>query len=378
MSRTRLLALSLLMPLPALALDLTETTEHGNIRVQTFAEALVRPWGLVFLPEGGMLVTERPGRVRHVSDDGELSPPLAGVPAVTTGEQCGLLDIALDPEFAANRLVYVIYCQPGPDGTNSNAIARGRLADDQSALEGVEVIFTAVPRVTSVQNSGARLLFDVDGNLFATLGDKYDHDIRVQAQTLDSHIGKIIRIRPDGSAPADNPFVGVEGALPEIWSLGHRNPQGAAFDPATGDLYAVEHGPFGGDELNRIEPGKNYGWPEISYGADYEGPPVGTGKQTMEGMEDTVHQWTPVIAASGMMFYGGAAFPEWRGDLFVAGLASTALVRLELEGDRVVHEERLLMEAGFRIRHVREAADGSLYVLTDEEEGQILHVTQAE
>jgi glucose/arabinose dehydrogenase len=374
----RLLLALLLLPCPALALDLTETTEHGKIRIETFAEGLVRPWGLVFLPEGGMLVTERPGRIRFVSDEGTLSPPLKGVPAVMTGEQCGLLDIALDPDFAANRLVYVIYCEPAADGLNSNAIARGRLADDRSELLDVEVIFSAVPRVTSVQNSGARLLFDADGNLFATLGDKYDHDIRVQAQTLDSHIGKIIRIRPDGSAPADNPFVGVEGALPEIWTLGHRNPQGAAFDPATGDLYAVEHGPFGGDELNRIEPGRNYGWPVISYGADYEGPPVGTGKQTAEGMEDPVHQWTPVIAASGMIFYDGAAFPEWRGDIFVAGLASTALVRVELDGGRVVHEERLLMEAGFRIRHVWEAADGTLFVLTDEEEGQILHVTPAE
>ena len=373
-----LLALSLLLPCPALALDLTETTEHGTIRIETFAEGLVRPWGLVFLPEGGMLVTERPGRIRFVSEEGALSAPLQGVPVVMTGEQCGLLDIALDPDFAGNRLVYFIYCEPGPDGTNSNAIARGRLSEDRSALQDVEVIFTAVPRVASVQNSGARLVFDDDGNLFATLGDKYDHDVRIQAQRLDSHIGKIIRIRPDGSAPADNPFIDKEGALPEIWTLGHRNPQGAAFDPATGDLYAVEHGPFGGDELNRIEPGKNYGWPEVSYGADYEGPPVGTGRQTAEGMDDPVHQWTPVIAASGMIFYDCSAFPEWRGDVFVAGLASTALVRVELEGGRVVHEERLLTEAGFRIRHVREAADGTLFVLTDEEEGQILHVTPAE
>jgi glucose/arabinose dehydrogenase len=325
-----------------------------------------------------MLVTERPGRIRYVSDEGELSPPLQGVPAVMSGEQCGLLDIALDPDFATSRLVYFIYCEPAENGTTSDAIARGRVADDHSELVDVEVIFSAVPRVASVQNSGARLIFDKDGNLFATLGDKYNHDTRVQAQTLDSHIGKIIRIRPDGSAPDDNPFVGKEGALPEIWTLGHRNPQGAAFDPATGEFFAVEHGPFGGDELNRIEPGKNYGWPVISYGDDYEGNPVGTGAETAEGMQDPVHQWTPVIAASGMIFYDGAAFPEWRGDIFVGGLASTALVRVELEGDRVVHEERLLMGAGFRIRHVREASDGSLFVLTDEEEGQILHVTPAQ
>jgi glucose/arabinose dehydrogenase len=362
---------------PAWAVDLTEETEHGAIRVATFAAGLQRPWGLALLPEGGMLVTERPGRVRFVSDEGAVSEPMKGVPAVQTGEQCGLLDIALDPNFATNRLVYLSYCEPDGQGLNSNAAARGRLSDDHSELLDVEVIFSGKPKVAPVQNNGSRLLFDGNGHLFITTGDKYEHAIREQAQRLDSHIGKVIRINPDGTAPADNPFVGRDGALPEIWSYGHRNPQGLAFEPESGRLYEVEHGPFGGDELNLVEPGKNYGWPMVSFGDNYEGTPVGAGEEHAQGVTDPANQWTPSIAPSGLMFYQGDAFPEWKGDLFVGGLGSQTLVRMELKDGKVAHEERLLLPVESRIRHVVEAPDGSLFVLTDDEEGEILRLTPA-
>ncbi|MGF1627593.1 MAG: PQQ-dependent sugar dehydrogenase [Alphaproteobacteria bacterium] len=352
-------------------------TEQAAIQVDTFADGLEHPWGIAFLPDGSMLVTERPGRLRHVSPDGVVSEPISGLPEIDARDQGGLLDVAVDPAFVDNRLVYLTYSEPGPDRTNSTAVLRASLSTDNAALGGGQVIFSQQPKVASTKHFGSRLVFDNDGHLFVGLGERSDEEFRGQAQDLDSHLGKIVRIFPDGSVPDDNPFVGQAGALPEIWSYGHRNIQAAFLHPETGQLWEIEHGPRGGDELNIVEPGANYGWPVVSHGINYWGTPVGTGEASMEGMVDPVHQWTPVIAPSGMLIYTGDAFPEWQGDLFVGGLASTALVRLELEGERVVGEERIIDDFGLRIRDVAQGPDGALYLLTDHGDGAILRIAPA-
>ena len=358
----------------AQAVDRTMETEAGQIHVEAFAEGLSHPWAIAFLPEGGMLVTERAGNLRHVSATGTVSGPLAGVPAVDARGQGGLLDVALDPDFASNRLVYLSFSEAG-EGGNGTAVARGRLGADISALEAVEVIFSQKPKVDSTAHFGSRLVFDREGNLFVTMGDRSSAAFRGEAQNLAAHIGKIVRIRPDGTVPQDNPFIGRDDALPEIWAYGIRNSQAAALHPETGELWEIEHGPRGGDELNVIRPGENYGWPIVTLGVEYSSFTIGDGLKTAPGMVDAIYSWTPVIAPSGMLFYSGAAFPAWQGDLFVGGLASTALVRLELEGERVVHEERLLEPLGLRIRDVAQGPDGALYVATDESKGQILRIT---
>ncbi len=359
----------------AVALDGVHETEEAAIQVDTLADGLDHPWGMAFLPDGSVLVTERPGQLRHLSPDGALSEPLSGVPEVDARGQGGLLDVEIDPDFEENRLVYLSFAEPGPDNTNSTAVARGALSDDASALENVEVIFSQQPKLPSTKHFGSRLVFDGEGHLFVTLGERSEEQFRDQAQDLDSHLGKIVRIHPDGSVPEDNPFVDQEGTLPEIWSYGHRNIQAAAMNPRSTVLWEIEHGPRGGDELNIVEPGENYGWPEVSHGVNYSGTPVGTGEATAPGFVDPIYQWTPVIAPSGMTFYTGDAFPEWQGDLFVGGLASTALVRLELDGDSVVHEERILNDAGRRIRDVVQGPDGALYLLTDQGNGEILRIS---
>lgn len=366
-----------LMTLPAAAVDEVFQTEGPAIHVQTVADGLVHPWAIAFLPDGGMLVTERPGNLRHVTAEGEVSAPIQGVPEVDARDQGGLLDVVLDPDFEQNRLVYLSYAEAG-DGGNSTAVARGTLSEDASALSEVEVIFRQQPKLPSTMHFGSRLVFDGEGHLFVTLGERFDERFRGQAQDLDSHLGKIVRINPDGSVPEDNPFVGREGALPEIWSYGHRNIQAAAINPETGVLWEIEHGPKGGDELNIVEPGENYGWPVVSLGVNYDGTPVGEGLRHAEGMVDPVHSWTPVIAPSGMIFYQGDAFPEWQGDLFVGGLASQALVRLELEGNEVAGEERLLESLGLRMRDVAEGPGGAIYVATDEDNGEILRIEPAD
>ncbi|MBX9463541.1 MAG: PQQ-dependent sugar dehydrogenase [Aquamicrobium sp.] len=366
------------LSLPAHAIEETFETETGPIRVSTVADGLRHPWAIAFLPGStGMLVTERAGNLRHIGEDGSVSEPIGGVPEVDARGQGGLLDVALDPDFEENRLVYLSFAEAG-EGGNGTAVARGRLNEDLSALEDVEIIFSQQPKVQSRAHFGSRLVFDGEGHLYVTLGERSQAQFRGQAQDLDSHLGKIVRINPDGSVPDDNPFVGQDDALPEIWAYGVRNVQAAALHPETGALWEIEHGPRGGDELNIIEPGANYGWPLVTLGVEYSGGTIGEGLETAEGMVDAIYTWTPVIAPSGMMFYGGDIFEEWQGDLFVGGLASTALVRLELEGDRVTHEERLLEPLSLRIRDVAEGPDGGIYVATDEQNGGILRIEPAD
>ena len=343
----------------------------ANIRVETVARGLEHPWALAFLPDGRILVTERPGRLRIVERDGRLSAPLASVPEVAARSQGGLLDVAIDPQFSENRLVYLSFSDPGEGGTSGTAVARGRLGD--AGLENVEVIYRQQPKVRSGGHFGSRLVFARDGELFVTQGDRQSSSFRLQAQDLSSDIGKIVRINPDGSIPRDNPFVGRSDARPEIWSYGHRNVQAAALHPETGQLWTVEHGARGGDELNHPEAGKNYGWPTITYGVDYSGGTIGEGTQKA-GMEQPVYYWDPVIAPSGMVFYSGDAYPGWKGSVFVGSMAPGALVRLTIENGRVTREERYLGDLDARIRDVQQGPDGLLYLVTDAPDGQLLRV----
>jgi glucose/arabinose dehydrogenase len=343
--------------------------------VATAAEGLENPWGLAFLPGGRMLVTERPGRMRIVGTDGTLSAPLAGLPAVDARAQGGLLDVALDPGFASNGLVYWSYSEPREPGVNNTAVARGRFVDGATPrIDDVQVIFHQVPSLNSPLHFGGRLVFARDGKLFITLGERSITEGRMQAQRMDGLLGKIVRINPDGSIPTDNPFAGKAGVRPEIWSLGHRNVQAATLHPTTGELWEVEHGTRGGDEINISRPGRDYGWPTIAYGIEYRGGPITGGITAKEGMEQPLYYWDPVIAPSGMVFYTGSLFPAWQGSLFIGGLASTNLVRLTLDGERVIGEERLLtdLQPRERIRNVRQGPDGAVYLLTDNAKGRIL------
>jgi glucose/arabinose dehydrogenase len=345
--------------------------------VATVAQGLQNPWGLAFLPDGRMLVTEKPGRLRVVSASGELSPPVEGVLPVDARGQGGLLDVALDPAYAQNGLVYWCYSEPQADGSNNTAAARGKLVADGAAprLDNVQVIFHQTPLAGSRQHYGCRIVFARDGKLFLTMGDRSVIPGRMQAQNLDVTIGKIVRINPDGTIPQDNPFVGREGAKPEIWSIGHRNVQSAVLHPESGDLWEVEHGTRGGDELNVVRKGKDYGWPTIAYGIEYRGGAITGGITAKEGMEQPIYYWDPVIAPSGMMFYTADRFPAWKGSLFIGGLASQRLVRLSLDGERVKGEERLLGDLNERIRDVRQGPDGLIYVLTDNQAGRVLRLT---
>jgi aldose sugar dehydrogenase len=344
--------------------------------VVTVSEGLANPWGLAFLPDGKMLVTERPGRMRVVSADGkQMSEPIAGLPAVDARGQGGLLDVALDPAFQKNQLIYWSYSEPG-ESVNNTAVARGRLVDGAAPkVENVEVIFHQAPSLGSTAHFGGRLVFNRDGTLFITLGDRSITEGRMQSQRLDGLLGKIVRLNPDGSVPKDNPFVGKDGTRPEIWSYGHRNIQAATLHPVTGDLWEIEHGTRGGDELNVSLKGRDYGWPTIAYGIEYQGRPITGGIQQQEGMEQPKYYWDPVIAPSGMVFYTGTLFPAWQNSLFVGGLGSVNLVRLTLKGEQVVGEERLLQDLQpqrERIRNVRQGPDGALYLLTDNSKGRIL------
>lgn len=342
----------------------------GKLRLETVVEGLDHPWSFAFLPDGSMLVTERPGALRAISPGGRLSTPVAGLPEVSAVGQGGLLDVVLHPDFADNRLVFLSFAEPR-EGGNGTSVMRGRLSDDLARLDDVKVIFRQQPATEGGQHFGSRLVFDRTGALFVTLGDR--NTLRALVQNTDNHIGKIVRITADGGVPPDNPH--REGWLPEIWSVGHRNVQGAALHPGTGDLWTVEHGAKGGDELNHPQGGSNYGWPVISYGHEYSGQPIGEGRQAMEGMEQPVHYWDPSIAPSGMAFYTGQRYPDWTGSLFVGALARKHVARLTLEGGRVVGEERLFQGAA-RFRDVRQGPDGYLYLLTDAgaPDGRILKV----
>ena len=345
--------------------------------VVTVAEGLQNPWGMTWLPSGKMLVTERPGRLRVLSGDGKLSAPVAGLPPVDARGQGGLLDVALDPAFAKNNLIYWSYSEPKEAGANNTAVARGKFVDDPAAprVDDVQVIYHQAPSLVSTLHFGSRLVFGRDGTLFITQGDRSITEGRMQAQKMDSGLGKIMRINPDGSIPKDNPFVGKDGVQPSIWSSGHRNVQAATLNPATGELWEVEHGTRGGDEINIARKGKDYGWPTIAYGIEYRGGPI-TGNITQQaGMEQPLYYWDPIIGPSGMTFYSGSLFPAWKGNLFIGGHGTRDLVRLVLDGDKVVGEERLLKDAQPKpepIRDVRTGPDGALYVMTDSPAARIL------
>lgn len=346
-------------------------TERARVEMTTIAAGLEHPWSLAFLPDRRMLVTERPGRLRYVTPAGAVSEPITGVPAVYAAGQGGLLDVALDPEFGVNSMIYLSYAEPGDGERNGTAVARARLAGQR--LTGLEVIFRQSPKVDSKHHFGSRLVFARDGTLFITLGERNSE--RQSAQDPGTHLGKIVRITKDGRVPPDNPFVGRAGALPEIWTLGHRNVQGATLHPVTGRLWVHEHGPRGGDEINLPEAGRNYGWPVITYGREYYGPAIGEGT-ARSGMEQPLHFWVPSIAPSGMTFYTGDAFPQWRGQLFVGALAARVVARLAFDGNgRVKVEERIPI--GERVRDVRQGPDGTLYLLTDEDAGRLLRLTPA-
>lgn len=337
------------------------------------AEGLEKPWGLALLPDGNWLVTEKPGRMRIVTAQGQVGQPLAGLPAVDARGQGGLLDVVLSPVFAQDRTVFWSYSEPR-EGGNATSVARGRLSEDGTGLEDVRVIFRALPVYDGDKHFGSSLAFAPDGTLFVTLGERSDTPMRPQAQQMNSHMGKLIRINADGTVPQDNPFAGQGQILPEIWTSGHRNVQGVAIGP-DGHVWTIEHGTRGGDELNRPEAGKNYGWPIIAYGVEYRGGPIGEGITAREGLEQPVYYWDPVIAPGGMTFYDGAMFPQWRGNALIAALAGKHLVRLVIEDGRVVGEERLLTDLGQRVRDVAVGPDGAVWVITDEQNGQLVRLS---
>lgn len=347
-------------------------SEQAVFAVEELVRGLEHPWAMAFLPDGRLLVTERAGRLRLIDADFNLVPePLTGVPTAFARGQGGLLDVALHPDFARNRLVYLSYAYLG-DGGAATAVARGRLAD--GALEDTEVIFKSNALGSTGRHFGSRLVFDQDNHLFVTHGDRGE---RARAQDLGDHAGSVLRLLDDGGVPDDNPFVGEAGARPEIYSMGHRNPQGMALHPASGALWLHEHGPRGGDEVNIVEAGANYGWPVVSQGREYaSGREVGASEAA--GMTPAIYIWDPSIAPSGMAFYTGEAFPEWQGDLFIGALALQHLARLELDGDVVVAEERLLDGDLGRIRDVRSGPDGFLYLLTDAANGGLFRLVPAE
>lgn len=342
-------------------------------KVVTVADGLDHPWGLAFLPDGRMLVTERPGRLRVVSADGTKSAPVAGLPIVDGRNQGGLLDVTLDPTFADTRLIYWSYSEPREAGANNTAVARGRFVDGTPPrVEDAQVIFHQAPSLVSTLHFGSRLVWGRDGTLFITMGERSITEGRMQAQRMDGLLGKIARINADGSIPADNPFVGKPGVPPAMWSLGHRNSQAAALHPVTGELWEVEHGTRGGDEINIARKGKDYGWPTIAYGIEYRGGPITGGRQQQAGMEQPIYYWDPIIGPSGMAFYTASLFPAWKGSLFVGGHGSRDLVRLSLDGEKVTGEERLLADLKAEIRDVRQGPDGALYLLTDAGNGTLL------
>ncbi len=349
-----------------------EPREKSTVSIEMVAKGLVHPWGLQFLPDGRMLVTERPGRLRIVTRDGRISEPIANVPAVFGAGQGGLLDVAVDPDFAVTGTIYFTFAEPRGAGTAGTSVGRAKLVftGTSSSLENFSVIFRQQPQTSGGLHFGSRIAIARDGNLFVALGERFQRD---RSQDLTTHYGKVVRISPIGAVPKDNPQR-PSGQQPEIWSHGHRNMQSAAIHPVTGKLWTVEHGARGGDEINIPEAGKNYGWPIITYGRDYSGAKIGDGT-AKEGLEQPIYYWDPSIAPSGMAFYTGDLVPKWKGNLFVGALVGQHLTRLVLDGEKVIAEERLLTAEGERIRDVRQGPDGALYLLTDHPEGQILRLT---
>ncbi|WP_312600470.1 PQQ-dependent sugar dehydrogenase [Pseudomonas luteola] len=352
----------------------TYPSEKGKVSVTVIKKGLDHPWGLAFLPDQkGMLVTERPGRLRVLKSDGSVSNPIAGLPDVYNRSQGGLMDVALSPSFAEDRLIYLTYSEGGgEDDKAGTAVGRGTLSADMTRVEGFTVVFRQEPKLSTGAHFGSRLVFDQQGYLFIALGE---NNQRITAQALDKLQGKLVRINADGTVPNDNPFVGQSDARPEIWSYGHRNQQGAAVNPWTGQVWTNEHGPRGGDEVNIPLAGKNYGWPVATHGINYSYTPIPEAKgKDAPGTEQPLYVWEKSPGVSGMAFYSADRFPAWKNSLFIGALAQENLIRLQLEGDKVVHEERLLEEKGARIRDVRQGSDGYLYVLTDSSEGEVLKI----
>lgn len=358
-------------PVAGTAAPQTEASKAGELRIETVASGLEHPWAVALLPDGGFLVTERPGRLRRISADGAVSPPLAGVPEVFAVGQGGLLDVVLDPDFARNRRIWLSYAEPGPEDTAGTAVATATLGD--AALSDLRVVYRQAPKLTGPNHFGSRIAFDDEGHVFISQGERNQKEL---AQQLGKLQGKLVRLNLDGSIPADNPFVGRTDARPEIWSYGHRNMQGMAVDPRSGRLWQSEHGPRGGDEINLPEAGKNYGWPVISDGMDYltNRPYAETRGREAPGMERPYHVWAKSPALSGMAFLVGHPDSAWNDSLLLGALAGQSLIRLSLDGDRIVAEERLLTGLGHRIRDVRVGNDGRVYVLTDASDGQLLRL----
>lgn len=356
----------------ALAASVLAAQVHAlEIQPEVVAQKLQNPWAVAFLPGGQFLVTERPGRMRVIAANGTLGAPLLGLPAIAAGGQGGLLDVVLDSDFARNRTLYFCFSEPASNGSNSTALAKAQLSEDHKQLDSLQVIFSQQPKKASQLHFGCRIVERTDGTLLLTLGER--SHFKEEAQNLQSHLGKIVRIHKDGSVPQDNPFIGRSDALPEIWSWGHRSPQGAALAP-DGTFWMNEHGPQGGDEINRPEPGKNYGWPVITYGENYGGGKIGAGITHQDGLEQPAHQWTPSIAVSGMAFITSDRYPGWKGQMVVGALKAQRLERITLNGHKVEKVEPLLPKLGQRVRDVRQGPDGWLYVLTDASKGQLLRL----
>ncbi|WP_026628972.1 PQQ-dependent sugar dehydrogenase [Dyadobacter alkalitolerans] len=346
-------------------------TRIGSVKSTTAYEGKVltsdlkNPWGVTTLPDGRLIITEKAGTMRIATTDGKVSAPITGIPAVDAEGQGGLLGIRVDPEFDKNRMVYWVFAEKQPGG-NLTSVAKGKLSADEKKIEGATVIYRATPAFPSNLHYGGRILFDKQGDLVISTGERSDTVSRPQAQHLNSSLGKVIRITKDGKPVKGNPFEGKAGAKPELYSYGHRNVQGLAFHPVSGDLWEVEFGPRGGDELNRVEAGKNYGWPTITYGIEYSGKKIGDSIQVKEGMEQPVYYWDPVVSPSGITFYSSDSIPEWKNNLFIGGLSSMHIVRLVIENNKVVGEERLLASEGQRFRDITEGKDGALYAVTDQ------------
>jgi len=350
-------------------------TTQGTLTNSVIASGLEKPWGLALLPDNNWLVTEKAGRLRIVSASGEIGAPITGVPAVDAAGQGGLLDVILDPAFEQNRTIYFSFAQPR-EGGNGTAVASARLSDDNTQLENLRIVFQVVDTYDGDKHYGSSLAFGPDGKLYITIGERSDRPKRNDAQSLSSHHGKVIRINADGSVPSDNPYVGRSGALPQIYTYGHRNPQGIAIQPGTGAVWTIEHGTRGGDELNLIKPGNNYGWPVAAYGIEYSGDAIAGAVTAVDGTIQPVYYWDPVIAPGGMTFYQGEMFPEWNGNVLIGGLGGKHLVRLVLENDKVVGEQRLLLGLGERIRDVAVARDGAVWVITDEDDGKLVRLSR--